>query len=125
METIDSIEAAIRRLPWQHRTELLERLHDIAMEVREPAAAYRGDPPSDQSFRSPEEYLEHEARSEIRHEYVSGVLYALSGASEPELFYQSRSEGWRPRRLSGLDATLELRSIKLALPLTEIYDRAL
>lgn len=227
METIESIEAAIRRLPWQHRAELLERLHDIAMEVREPAAAYRVDPPSDPSFLSPEEYLEHEARSEIRHEYVSGILYAMSGVSEPhhliagnlfaalhshlrgtecrayiadfklrlqvqsddlfyypdvmvacgregveqyylrypklvievlspstasidrrekrlnyaqiptmeeyviasqkepELFYHSRSEGWRPRRLSGLDATLELHSIELALPLTEIYDRAL
>jgi Uma2 family endonuclease len=38
--------------------------------------------PAYQSFISPEEYLEGETRSEIRHEYVDGEVYAMSGASE-------------------------------------------
>src|SRR5438270_13833452 len=31
---------------------------------------------------SPEEYLEEELANEIRHEYVGGAMYAMSGASE-------------------------------------------
>jgi Uma2 family endonuclease len=31
---------------------------------------------------TPEEYLSHEARSEVRHEYLGGMLYAMAGASE-------------------------------------------
>jgi len=38
--------------------------------------------PAYQSVLTPEEYLEGETRSEIRHEYVNGEVYAMSGASE-------------------------------------------
>lgn len=35
------------------------------------------------SWISPEEYLEGEQLSEVRHEYLGGSVYAMSGASEP------------------------------------------
>lgn len=86
METIESIEAAVRRLSASARATLMERLRDLPVaarelpaEVGESVPAYRADP----ALLTVEEYLQHEERSEIRHEYVNGVLYAMSGVSEP------------------------------------------
>lgn len=36
-----------------------------------------------QEYISPEQYLEGEKFSEIRHEYVDGEVYAMSGGSDP------------------------------------------
>lgn len=38
--------------------------------------------PETQQFVSVDEYLEGEAQSEIRHEYIGGQVYAMSGGSE-------------------------------------------
>jgi Uma2 family endonuclease len=38
--------------------------------------------PHDQRFMSPEEYLKFERESEIKHEYLDGEIFAMTGASE-------------------------------------------
>jgi Uma2 family endonuclease len=79
METLRDIEAAVRRLSVGDRARLMERLGDLPTEVREPAPAYQ----TEQTPLSVEDYLRYEEGSEVRHEYVSGILYAMSGVSEP------------------------------------------
>jgi len=49
--------------------------------VAEPAVAYGADPGS--KLLTVEEYLAFEETSPIRHEYIAGALYAMSGASLP------------------------------------------
>ena len=39
-----------------------------------------------------DEYLEWEARQEIRHEYVDGEIFAMTGGSIP---HNARSKVWR------------------------------
>lgn len=81
MRTLHDIEADILALPSADRARLLERLHHLATEVRESVPAYRPDD-SDSPLLSVEEYLRREEHSQFRHEYVAGILYAMSGASE-------------------------------------------
>ncbi len=79
METWRDIEAAVRQLSVGDRARLMERLGDLPDEVRESAPAYQ----TEQTSLSVEDYLRYEEGSEVRHEYVSGILYAMSGVSEP------------------------------------------
>ncbi len=87
-QTLQDIERAIRRLPAGDRATLMEQLGqlgqlgDLATEVHESVPAYQ----MEQASLSVEDYLRHEESSEIRHEYVNGVLYAMSGVSEPHHF---------------------------------------
>lgn len=80
MSTLRDIEAEIRALPSADRDKLLARLHHLATEVRESARAERLDP--DGPLLSVEEYLRLEEQSPIRHEYIGGILHAMSGVSE-------------------------------------------
>ena len=79
METLRDIEAAVRRLSAGDRAKLMERLDAFPTGVHESAPAYQ----TEQAPLSVEDYLRYEEGSEIRHEYVSGVRYAMSGVSEP------------------------------------------
>lgn len=79
METLRDIEAAVRQLSPADRAKLVELLGDLPSGVRESAPAYQ----TEQTPLSVEDYLRYEEGSEVRHEYVNGVLYAMSGVSEP------------------------------------------
>jgi Uma2 family endonuclease len=75
------------------------------------------------------DYLAYERESDCRHELVDGYLYAMSGASDRHeeiaanlvaaLHQHLRSSGCRV--YESLDPSLNLPSIGLDLPLSEIY----
>lgn len=48
-----------------------------------------------------EEYLANEELSEIKHEYLGGVVYAMSGASEPHIIIEGNLAGMLYVRLRG------------------------
>jgi Uma2 family endonuclease len=84
MQTLDEIRAALRRLTFQQRmvVELwLQEMDGIPApdsQVREALPAYAA---TDPSFMTLEEYFELEKTSPMRHEFINGVLFALSGPS--------------------------------------------
>jgi Uma2 family endonuclease len=88
MNSLDDIKAAIRRVSEQERRVLQSWLvgsfpYDTDARgdrVAEPAVAY-GTPVEHRGL-SVEEYLEFEANSEHRHEFIDGAVYAMSGVSE-------------------------------------------
>ncbi len=80
MSNLDEIEAEILALPSTERRDLIERLCHLATEVGESAPAYRFD--TGTPVLSVEEYLRLEEVSQIKHEYIGGALYAMSGVSE-------------------------------------------
>ena len=80
MATVDEIKAAISSLAYSERESIgawLEELNGGALRIGESAAAYE----TAHELLSVEEYLEREAASPIRHEYVHGVLHAMCGVS--------------------------------------------
>ncbi len=88
MNSLDDIQAAIQQLAARERQNLRSWFvesfsYDSALlgdHVAEPAAAY--DALEERPWLSVDEYLEFEAKSELRHEYIDGAIYAMSGASE-------------------------------------------
>jgi Uma2 family endonuclease len=87
-----------------------------------------------------DEYLEFEESSPVRHEYVNGAIYEMSGASVAHARIareiviavgdhlrggQRRAEDWRPQSYSGPEAMVEFRSIGLSVPLAQIYEGTL
>jgi Uma2 family endonuclease len=88
LNSLDDIKAAIQRLAVQERQTLQSWLvssysHDTNLlgdHVAEPMAAYGS--PAEHQRLSVDEYLEFEANSEHRHEYIDGAIFAMSGASE-------------------------------------------
>jgi Uma2 family endonuclease len=88
MHTLDDIKAAIERLAARERQTLESWLvascsYDtdvLGDRVAEPAVAYGA---SEQRQRlSVEEYLAFEEKSEQRHEYIDGAVYAMSGVRQ-------------------------------------------
>jgi Uma2 family endonuclease len=82
MNTIQEIEQAITRLSHQDRESIADWLREIVEEgyrVAEPPAAYGA--AIKRNLLSVEEYLEFEENSAMRHEYVAGEIFAMSGAS--------------------------------------------
>jgi len=93
---LDQIKSAIQQLSAQERQTLQAWLgtgssgaddnsfsydRDMVLDrVAEPAAAYAE--PAEHQRLSVDEYLEFEAKSEHRHEYIDGAVYAMTGASE-------------------------------------------
>ena len=79
MDALQEIQWAIGRLSSADRQKLAAWLHTDEDRIAEPAVAY------DRSMtRQPitvEEYLKLEETSTVRHEYVAGELFAMSGAS--------------------------------------------
>jgi Uma2 family endonuclease len=81
MQTIDEIRAALQRLTIQQRMSVelwLQQLDGIPGQVREARSAYSADDPS---FMTLEEFFEFEKTAPVRHEFVNGILFAMSGAS--------------------------------------------
>jgi Uma2 family endonuclease len=84
METIEEIQQALQRLTVSDRLAIgcwLEQLDDVGppeYAVAEPTAKYAA---ADLPFMTLEEFFEFEERSEIRHEYVNGAVFAMSSAS--------------------------------------------
>ncbi len=82
MNTLDEIKHTLERLSSAERESIAAWIRDFAGgrdRIAEPAAAYGA---AAAPWRlSVEEYLEFEAASESRHEYVAGEVFAMSGAS--------------------------------------------
>lgn len=82
MTTLPEIENAILGLPpaeCARLSEWLSALMRTPRRVAEPAAAYTGA----MSFpMTLEEYLEFEEQSRIRHEYVAGEIFAMTGVTK-------------------------------------------
>lgn len=83
MRTVEEIRETIRRLSSAEREIIADWLRELLLQespqVAEPAAAYRGQ--LERRGLSSEEYLQFEAGTPIRHEYVAGEVFAMSGAS--------------------------------------------
>ena len=83
MITPREIRRAIEALPLGEREALLDWFHEClrmgtSVEVREPAATYGV--PLQESW-TVEEYFELEERSTLRHEYINGAIYEMTGVS--------------------------------------------
>ena len=82
INSLDDIKAAIQQLTVQERQTLQSWLvasfsYDtdvLGDRIAEPAAAYGA--PAERQRLSVDEYLEFEANSEYRHEYIDGAVYA-------------------------------------------------
>ena len=79
MDNLDDIKVAIRGLSARER-QTLESWLMLGDHIAEPAMAYGT--PVEHRRLTVDEYLEFEARSELRHEYIDGAVYAMSGVSE-------------------------------------------
>ena len=78
--TIQEIRAAISQLTRIQREDLAEWMTssgDFDDRVAEAAVAYGQ--PHDMGYMTAEEYLEFEESSPIKHEYVAGLVFAMSG----------------------------------------------
>jgi Uma2 family endonuclease len=84
MDTLAEIQSALERLSTDERAAIANWLQEF-MEgqspgygVAEPASSYAAVQPP---FMTVDEYLEFEEKSPVRHEYVNGAIYAMSGVS--------------------------------------------
>jgi Uma2 family endonuclease len=84
METVEEIQRALERLTIGDRLAIGRWLQELdpagtkGYGVAEPTATYAAaDPP----FMTLEEFFKFEEHSKIRHEYVDGAVFAMSGAS--------------------------------------------
>lgn len=84
MDTLEDIKHALRHLSADERDVIagwlqeLDRIRESSHRVEEPQSAYaRAQPP----LLTMDEYMEFEEQSSFRHEYVNGVVYAMSGPS--------------------------------------------
>jgi Uma2 family endonuclease len=88
IDSMDDIKVAIQRLTVQERRTLeswliasFSYVTDVLGDhVAEPAVAYGAS--EERPRLSVEEYLAFEEKSEQRHEYIDGVIYAMCGASQ-------------------------------------------
>ena len=84
MTRVEEIKHTLRQISTDERNViarwLRERIHaeSQASRVEEPASNYAEAIPL---YMTLEEYFEFEEKSQLRHEYVNGMVYAMSGAS--------------------------------------------
>jgi Uma2 family endonuclease len=81
MSTLEDIQRALERLSIGDREILATWLRESAeagYRIEEPRSGYAVFQPQ---YLSVAEYLEFEARSAVRHEYIGGVIHAMSGVS--------------------------------------------
>jgi Uma2 family endonuclease len=65
---------------------------------------------------TPEEYLEGEKRSEMRHEYLGGVVYAMAGASRIHNALSSKIQNWLAAALHGKPCQSYIHDVKIRIP---------
>ena len=114
MVTMQDIKNAIGKLMPEEREDIavwLQQQSDAAYRIAEPAAAYN----AQRETISIEEYLESEVSSNIRHEYVDGVLYAMSGASERHCLINGNIHAAFHGHLRGTSCTPFMSDYKLRL----------
>lgn len=93
MNTLSDIEDAILRLSQvecDRLAEYLEALRRNRLRVSESAVKYRAAPQVPMTF---EEYLELEANSRIRHEYLAGEVFGMCGVTPRHNRISSRLHG--------------------------------
>src|SRR5690349_707450 len=119
MHTIEEIHQALRELTLEGREQVaswLEGHQDeeigVPIGVAEPSAMQAVDPPP---YMTEEEYLEFEENSPMRHEYVNGVVYTMSGASLAHNRIVSRLHIALQRRLRGGPCEVFIQDLKLKL----------
>lgn len=84
METLEDIKHALKHLSTHERDVIsswlqdLDRIRDSSHRVKEPQSAYARAQPL---LLTIDEYMEFEEQSSFRHEYVNGVVHAMSGPS--------------------------------------------
>jgi Uma2 family endonuclease len=119
MHTIEEIHLALRELTLEQRERVaawLEGYQDeevnVPIGIAEPSAVRAIEPPP---FMTEEEYLEFERNSPMRHEYVNGVVYAISGASLAHNRIISRLHFALHRRLRSGPCEVFMQDLKLKL----------
>jgi Uma2 family endonuclease len=119
MHTIEEIQLALRGLTLEQRERVaawLEGYQDeevnVPLGIAEPSAVKAIEPPP---FMTEEEYLAFERDSPMRHEYVNGVVYAMSGASLAHNRIVTRLYKALERRLRGGPCEVFIQDLKLKL----------
>src|SRR5581483_4003318 len=119
MLKIEEIHHALRLLDLEERERVagwLEGYQDeeigVPIGVAEPSAVQAVDPPP---YMTEEEYLEFEENSPIRHEYVNGTVYAMSGASLAHNRIVTRLYKALERRLRRGPCEVFIQDLKLKL----------
>lgn len=124
MTTVQEIERAIERLTLADREALEFWFRELSQEplrVAEPAAAYAAEPGA--RHMSADEYLELEAASLEKHEYVAGAIFALSGASKRHnMITLSLASAFRAHLRGGpCRAFIENVKVRLTVQESEIF----
>ena len=89
MHTLDEIREAIRQLPVDQRWKIEACLRELddspgpESQVQEARPAYAT---SDLFFMTLEEFFEFEEASPVRHEFIDGAIFAMTGASRAHNF---------------------------------------
>ncbi len=119
MQTIQEIHRALRLLTLDERelvASWLEGYQDeevnVPLGVQERKAVYAVEPPP---YMTVEEYLQFEERSPTRHEYVNGVVHAMSGASLTHNRIVTRLHKAIDKRLGGSPCETFIQDLKLKL----------
>lgn len=117
MNTLADIEKAIltlSRVECDRLVEWLEMFRRDRRRVCEPGTKYRAEPDSPMTF---EEYLEVEANSQIRHEYLGGEVFAMSGVTPRHNRIASRLHGAFREHLKGgpCDSYMSEVAVKLRM----------
>jgi Uma2 family endonuclease len=119
MQTIEEIHHSLRLLTLEERelvASWLEGYQDeevnVPIAVMEPKAVYAVEPPP---YMTVEEYLKFEEKSPTRHEYVNGLVYAMSGASMAHNRIVSRLHIALEKHLRGGPCEAFLQDLKLKL----------
>jgi Uma2 family endonuclease len=119
MHTIEEIHRALSGLTLEQRERVaawLEGYQDeevnVPIGIAEPSAIRAVEPPP---FMTEEEYLEFERNSLMRHEYVNGVVYAMSGASLAHNRIVTRLYRALEKRLRGGPCEVFIQDLKLKL----------
>lgn len=120
MSALSEVKHAIQHLSREDRDALWNWLEDTSSDG---SSGYRVEEARPQyavsalRLMTEEEYLEFEDKSETRHEYINGAVYAMSGASLPHNQITFRLATGLSNRLRGGPCEVFLLDLKLKLEL--------